>query len=264
MSIKTEPKCLECVMEWYIFPLFFVIGLCAGFIDVIAGGGGLIAVPSLLALGIPPHAVLATDKIQSSFGIFAATFNFFLKGLVSFKELALGMLCIGIGAGCGTILILHLKADVLRVLILILLVFIFFYSLLVPKIGEEDRHARIKPPLFYSVFGFGLGFYDGFFGPGTGSFLIFSIVTLLGLNMKKAIVHTKVLNSAANLMSLSVFLIAGHVIWSIGLLMGLGQMLGAWVGSNLVVRKLEIEFIRKIFLYTVGATILKLIWDLLH
>ncbi|WP_163555229.1 TSUP family transporter [Helicobacter suis] len=248
---------------WYVLILSFIIAFCAGLVDSIAGGGGLITVPSLLALAIPPHMALATNKLQSSFGSFMATFNFFLKGLVSFKELALGVLCIGIGAGAGSLLILHLKADILRVLIPIFLSAIFIYTLLAPKVGQEDRHARLKPPLFYSIFGFGIGFYDGFFGPGTGSFLTFSMVALLGLNMKKAVVHTKVLNFTANFVSLFVFLLGGHVIWSIGLLMGLGQMLGAWVGSNLVVSK-EIKFIRKVFLCVVGATILKLIWDLLH
>ncbi|BCZ18274.1 UPF0721 transmembrane protein [Helicobacter sp. NHP19-003] len=210
-----------------------------------------------------PHLALATNKLQSSFGSFTAALNFCLKGMVSFKEVAFGVACVGVGASVGTILILHLKADLLRLLIPIFLLLIFVYTLLSPKMGEGDRPAKLKVPLFYGVFGVGLGFYDGFFGPGTGSFWTFALVSLLGFNLKKATAHTKVFNFTSNFISLGMFLIGGHVIWAVGLLMGVGQMLGAWVGSNLVVRQ-EVKFIRKVFLSVVGATILKLFWDFLH
>ncbi|MFC3847216.1 TSUP family transporter [Helicobacter baculiformis] len=247
-------------LEWYVYGIFFVAAFSAGLVDSIAGGGGLITVPTLMALGIPPHMVLATNKLQSSFGSFTAALNFCLKGMVPLREVAFGVGCVVVGAALGTTLILWLKADMLRVLIPIFLSLIFIYTLLAPKVGEGDSHPRVKPALFYGIFGLGLGFYDGFFGPGTGSFWTFAMVALLGLNMKKATARTKVFNFTSNIVSLSVFLMGGEVIWSVGLLMGAGQMLGAWVGSNLVMAK-EVKFIRRVFLCVVGATILKLFWD---
>ncbi|GLH57501.1 TSUP family transporter [Helicobacter ailurogastricus] len=251
------------LLEWYVYVIVGLAAFCAGLVDSIAGGGGLITVPTLLALGIPPHLALATNKLQSSFGSFTAALNFCLKGMVSLKEVAFGVACVVVGASCGTSLILHLKADLLRLLIPLFLSIIFLYTLLSPKMGEGDRPAKLKTPLFYGLFGVALGFYDGFFGPGTGAFWTFALVALLGFNMRKATAHTKVFNFTSNVISLSVFLISGHVIWTVGLLMGGGQMLGGWVGSNLVVRK-EVKFIRKVFLSVVGATILKLFWDFLH
>ncbi|WP_104691875.1 TSUP family transporter [Helicobacter heilmannii] len=247
-------------LAWFVYVIVTGVAFCAGLVDSIAGGGGLITVPTLLALGIPPHLALATNKLQSSFGSFSAALNFCLKGIVSLKEVAFGVACVVVGASCGTTLILHLKADLLRLLIPLFLSLIFLYTLLSPKMGEGDRLAKLKPALFYGVFGVLLGFYDGFFGPGTGSFWTFALVFLLGFNLKKATAHTKIFNFTSNIISLSVFLIGGHVIWAVGLLMGVGQMLGAWVGSNLVVYK-EVKFIRKVFLCVVGATILKLFWD---
>ncbi|WP_104710750.1 TSUP family transporter [Helicobacter felis] len=247
-------------LEWYVYVIVVVVAFCAGLVDSIAGGGGLITMPTLLALGIPPHLALATNKLQSSFGSFTATLNFCLKGMVSLREIAFGVGCVVVGAGLGTTLILWLKADILRLLIPIFLSLIFIYTLLAPKVGEGDSHPKIKPTLFYAIFGLGLGFYDGFFGPGTGSFWTFVMVALLGLNMKKATAHTKVFNFTSNIISLSVFLIGGQVIWAVGLLMGCGQIVGAWVGSNLVMAK-EVKFIRRVFLCVVGATILKLFWD---
>ncbi|WP_104733524.1 TSUP family transporter [Helicobacter felis] len=247
-------------LEWYVYVIVVVVAFCAGLVDSIAGGGGLITMPTLLALGIPPHLALATNKLQSSFGSFTATLNFCLKGMVSLREIAFGVGCVVVGAGLGTTLILWLKTDILRLLIPIFLSLIFIYTLLAPKVGEGDSHPKIKPTLFYAIFGLGLGFYDGFFGPGTGSFWTFVMVALLGLNMKKATAHTKVFNFTSNIISLSVFLIGGQVIWAVGLLMGCGQIVGAWVGSNLVMAK-EVKFIRRVFLCVVGATILKLFWD---
>ncbi|CCB80638.1 TSUP family transporter [Helicobacter bizzozeronii] len=242
------------------YAIFFVAAFCAGLVDSIAGGGGLISVPTLMAMGVPVHMVLATNKLQSSFGSFSAAFNFWRKGLVSLQEIWLGIVFVFVGACLGTYVILLLQANLLRLLIPIFLGVIFLYTLFSPKIGEQERPPKLKPALFYGVFGFILGFYDGFFGPGTGSFWTFLMLALLGLPMKKAVAHTKVLNFTSNIVSLSVFIWGSPILWGVGLLMGLGQMLGAFVGSHLVMVK-EVKFIRTIFLGVVGVTILKLLWD---
>lgn len=246
--------------EIYAYFVFFFAAFFGGFIDAIVGGGGLITLPALMAMGVPPHVALATNKLQGSFGTLTATINFAKKGMINFNEILIGIVFTFIGTCIGTYLILLLNADFLRLIIPFLLIFIFIYTLFSPKVGESDRHSRLKPKIFYSLFGLILGFYDGFFGPGAGSFWTFSMVALIGLNMKKAVAHTKALNLTSNAVSLAVFVLGGEILWFVGFLMAFGQILGAFAGSNLVVKK-EVKFIRTMFLCVVFATIVKLIWD---
>lgn len=246
--------------ELYWYGIFLLTGIFAGFVDSIAGGGGIITVPVLLASGMPPHIALATNKLQSSFGSFTASFNYMHKGLVKLKDVWQGVLFTFIGASLGTTSILFLDAEFLSKIIPLMLIAIFLYMLFGPKVGESDRQSILKPPLFYLIFGILLGFYDGFFGPGTGAFWTIAIVALLGLNLKSATAQTKVMNFTSNIVSLGVFLIGGQVLWVVGILMGVGQILGAYIGSTLVVKK-EVKFIRIFFLSVVGITILKLVYD---
>ena len=246
--------------ELYYYLIFFVAAFLAGFVDSIAGGGGIITVPVLLASGMPPHIALATNKLQSSFGSFTASFNYIKKGLVKLKDVYLGIFFTFIGATLGTYSILLLDASLLSKIIPFMLVFIFMYTLFTPKLGSQDRHHVLKPTFFYLIFGLAIGFYDGFFGPGTGSFWTIAIVMLLGLNLKSATAQTKIMNFTSNIVSLSVFIIGGKVLWTVGILMGMGQILGAYLGSSLVVKK-EVSFIRTFFLTIVGITIVKLFYD---
>lgn len=246
--------------EYYFYVIFFFAGFLAGFVDSIAGGGGIITVPVLLASGMPPHIALATNKLQSSFGSFTASLNYIKKGLVKLEDVYWGIFFTFIGASLGTYSILLMDAEILRKIIPVMLVTIFLYTLFTPKLGSQDRHHVLKPKLFYFIFGIAIGFYDGFFGPGTGSFWTIAIVMLLGLNLKSATAQTKVMNFTSNIVSLSVFIIGGQVLWVVGILMGIGQMLGAFIGSTLVVKK-DVKFIRVFFLCIVGITILKLIYD---
>lgn len=246
--------------EFYWYGIFLLTGMFAGFVDSIAGGGGIITFPVLLASGMPPHIALATNKLQSSFGSFTASFNYIHKGLVKLKDVWQGILFTFIGASLGTTSILFLDAEFLSKIIPLMLIAIFLYMLFGPKVGEYDRKSVLKPPLFYLLFGLLLGFYDGFFGPGTGAFWTIAMVALLGLNLKSATAQTKVMNFTSNIVSLGVFLIGGQVLWVVGVLMGTGQILGAYIGSTLVVKK-EVKFIRTFFLTIVGITILKLVYD---
>lgn len=246
--------------ELYYYALFLGAGFLAGFIDSIAGGGGIITVPVLLASGMPPHIALATNKLQSSFGSFTASLNYMRKGLVSFKDVYLGVIFTFIGASIGTYSILLMDASLLSKIIPVMLIIIFIYTFFTPKLGAEDRHAVLKPTLFYFIFGISIGFYDGFFGPGTGSFWTIAIVMFLGLNLKSATAQTKIMNFTSNIVSLGVFIVGGQVLWLVGILMGIGQMLGAYMGSTLVVKR-DVGFIRVFFLCIVGLTILKLLYD---
>ena len=246
--------------EFYFYLIFLITGLIAGFIDAIAGGGGIITIPVLLACGIPPHIALATNKLQGTFGSGMASFNFISKGFISWKEVSLGVIYTFIGAAIGTYAILLVDASVLSKIIPVMLVGIFLYTLFSPKMGANDKRALLGSHLFFFIFGLALGFYDGFFGPGTGTFWTIALVSIFGLNLKKATAQTKVMNFTSNIVSLAVFLWSGNVLFLVGLTMGLGQLIGANIGSNMVIKK-EVSFIRGFFLLMVGLTLLKLIYS---
>lgn len=250
-------------LDFFAYFIFILAAFSGGFIDAIAGGGGLITVPALLAMGIPAHMALATNKLQASMGSLTASLRFFFKGLIDFKSIIWGVIFALIGSLCGTWLILYLNPNFLKYIIPALLGAILIYTIFSPKIGEKDRQAKIKPHIFYPVFGFVIGFYDGFFGPGAGSFWTFSLVMLLGLNMKTAVANTKALNFSSNIISFAAFAFSGSMLWKVGLLMGLAGMAGAFLGSSMVIKK-EVKFIRGIFLCVVAATIIKLIFDLFY
>ncbi len=247
-------------IELYYYAIFLATGFFAGFIDAIAGGGGIITIPVLLASGLPPHIALATNKLQGTFGSGMASINFIRKGFISWNEVLLGVFYTFVGAAIGTYAVLLIDASLLAKAIPVMLLSIFLYTLFSPKFGESDRASKMGNHLFFLVFGVGLGFYDGFFGPGTGTFWTIALVALLGLNLKKATAQTKVMNFTSNIVSLAVFLWSGNVIFTIGLLMGFGQLVGAYIGSNMVIKK-EVKFIRAFFLTMVALTLLKLAYS---
>lgn len=242
----------------YYYILFF-IALFAGFIDSIVGGGGLITLPALIASGIPTHLALATNKLQSVFGSFTATLSYFKARTM--KHLAWGVFFTGLGAGFGAYSVLLINEKHLKLVILILLVLVFMYMAIKPNLGKHKSKAKIHNIKFFHIFiGFSIGFYDGFLGPGTGSFLIFACVMFLGYNLKEASINTKILNFSSNIVSLAIFLYFYKVLWLIGFLMGAGQIIGAFLGSKLVL-KTQGSFIKILFLVVVGATILKVAYD---
>lgn len=247
-------------LDLFSYFIFIASAFAAGFIDAIAGGGGLITVPTLLAMGMPVHLALGTNKLQASLGCLSAALRFGLSGLINFKEIATGILFTFIGSFIGTKVILYLDAGFLSYIIPVMLLGIFIYTIFSHKVGENDKHAKLKPAIFWVIFGFSIGFYDGFFGPGTGSFWTFSLVAILGLNMKKAVANTKALNLTSNIVSFATFAISSNVLWQVGFLMGISAIIGAFLGASLAIKK-EIKFIRSIFLFVVGVTILKLIFD---
>jgi uncharacterized membrane protein YfcA len=242
--------------------LFFLClaGSFAGFVDSIAGGGGIISLPALLATGMPPHLALGTNKLQGTFGSLTAAVNYSRKGLVSIREVPMGIAFTALGALGGTIIVQVLAADFLHHIILILLVGVFLYTLFSPDLGRIDRRAFLNSPLFFGLAGMAIGFYDGFFGPGTGSFWTIALVLVMGLNLKKATAHTKIFNFTSNIVALGGFWVGGNVVVSAGLLMGAGQMLGAFFGSRLVIHR-GTGFVRGFFLVVVAATIVKLAYN---
>lgn len=218
--------------EWILFG----VALVAGLVDAIAGGGGLLVMPALLWAGLTPLQALATNKAQGVFGTAAATAHFLRRGAIDLPRAAGAVACTFAGAGAGALLVRQLGGALLDWLIPLLLIAFALYFLISPRVSDLDSHRRLGDHAFALLLGTGLGFYDGFFGPGTGTFFAMGYVALLGYNLRKATAHTKLLNFTSNLAALLCFLPGGQIVWTYGLVMAAGQLLGAWIGSHLVLR----------------------------
>jgi uncharacterized membrane protein YfcA len=235
-------------------------GFAAGLIDSIAGGGGMISLPALLAAGVPPHFALGTNKLQSALGTSFATANYARRGCITIEGLGLGVAVTAVAAFAGAWCDTRMSADLLVRVIPWLLVAIFIHVLVSPRVGEERRKARLGVVGFHVAAGCVLGFYDGFFGPGTGSFWTMGFVVLMGFNLPHATGHTKVMNLTSNVASLVWFAAHGSVFWTLGAVMGGANIAGALLGSHLAIRN-GARFIRAVFLLVVGATIARLFWQ---
>ncbi len=231
----------------------------AGFVDSIAGGGGLISVPALMAAGLPPHLVLGTNKLQAVFGSTAAATRFIRAGLVPWRAALAGVAWTALGAWLGTTSAQHLSAAALTRIIPFLLGGALLYTLAHPRLGTAGGAPRLPWGVFQLLFGLALGFYDGFFGPGTGSFWAFAFVLGAGMELTRATGHAKLMNATSNMVSLTTFMAAGQVLWVPGLVMGLAQFAGAWLGAHTAVRH-GAPFIRLVLAGVVAGTILWLIF----
>ena len=217
--------------------LLFLAGLLAGFIDAIAGGGGMITIPAMLLVGIPPLQVLGTNKLQSLFGSGAASWTYARHGQVDLRAQLPMVLMAALGAVLGALLATVVPSGVLKAVLPFLLIAIAVYFGLKPNIGEVDRHRKLTPLVFGMTFVPLLGFYDGVFGPGTGSFLMLGFVALAGYGILKATAHTKFLNFGSNVGAFAVFIAHGAVLWKVGLVMGAGQFIGAYLGSRFAMKQ---------------------------
>lgn len=243
-----------------ILALLLAVAFLAGFIDAIGGGGGLLTVPALLWSGMSPVQALATNKLQSSWGTLAATWNFHRKGHFRLRQMWFAVAMTFIGSALGTLAVQELNPDFLMRFIPVLLIAVAAYFLLQPKIGETDRQHRMSLPVFALTCGLAIGFYDGFFGPGTGSFFAVAFVTLLGFNLLKATAHTKLLNLTSNLASLLFFAINGHVLWAVGMAMAVAQVAGGYLGSAFTMKH-GAKIIRPVLIVVSLALTLKLFFD---
>jgi len=240
--------------------LLFIAAFIAGLIDSIAGGGGLITVPVLMGIGLPPQIALGTNKLQASFGSGSAMLHFIRSGTVTLSDCRHGIFWTAVGSGFGFYAVQLLDPAMLRRIIPWLLALIAIYTLVTPKLGSEDRHARLAPAYFYFIFGLAIGFYDGFLGPGTGSFWFMAFILFMGYSMMKATATTKVMNFTSNVVALLFFMKAGQVHYLEGFIMGVGQFIGARVGAKLVITK-GVGLIRPIFITMVLALLAKLVWQ---
>lgn len=246
-------------LELWHYPLLFIVGLVAGTVDAIAGGGGLITVPALLNFGLPVQLALGTNKFQSSFGSVSASVHFVREDAVSLRDCRLGIVMTLIGACLGAFAVQQIDADLLGMVVPWMLAGILIYTLLRPAAGIKEQPPRMGSTVFFVVFGLGLGFYDGFFGPGVGSFWAIALVLMLGQHFGGATAMTKVMNATSNVASLALFAIGGHVHYGAGIAMALGQVLGGRIGAGLVVTR-GARFVRPIFMVMAALTLARLLW----
>lgn len=235
---------------------------CAGTVDAIAGGGGLITIPSLLAVGLPPHFALGTNKGQALFGSLAAWIRYSHAGLVDGRAARVAFPMGFLGSLGGAALVLVIRPEVLRPLVLVLLIVAAVVVTIVrptPREGGDRfrRHAGAIAGLIALV----VGAYDGFFGPGTGTFLIAGFVGLLGMSMTRASADAKVVNFASNVAAAGIFALGGVVIWAIAIPMAAAQLLGGFLGAHIAVRR-GVRLVRGVVLLVVLALVIKIGRDL--
>jgi len=234
--------------------------LCAGTVDAIAGGGGLITLPAFLAVGLPPHEALGTNKGQSVFGSFAATLRYRHAGLLDGPTTRVAFPLGFLGSVAGAMLALWIRPDVLRPIVLGLLVLvavIIASGRLRPREGMSTTEGHLWT---IGAIAIALGAYDGFFGPGAGTFMLAAYVTLAHRPLRSAAANGRVLNFATNLAAMLMFARDGAVLWAISLPMAAFQLLGGFLGAHLAVRRGD-GLIRGVVLVVVLAVVVWLVQD---
>jgi uncharacterized membrane protein YfcA len=239
----------------------------AGWVDAVSGGGGLVQLPALLILlpGAAPAQILATNKLSGICGTTVAAVTYYRQVRPDLRT-ALPMAAIAlVGAALGALCASVLPTAVFRPLVLVLLVVVAAYVLRNPTVGEEQalRFSGHRHHLAAGVGGLGLGFYDGIFGPGTGSFLVILLVALLGYSFLQASATARIVNLATNLGALVVFIPQGAPLWRTGLLLGACNVAGSWLGANTAIRKGS-RFVRIVFLVVVAGLVVRLGYDVVR
>jgi uncharacterized protein len=218
-----------------IIALLTLAAVLSGFIDAVAGGGGLITVPALLSVGLPPLNTLATNKLQSLFGTSFAFSRYHRAGLVNVKSARATVGLVFIGAVIGCLAVQAIDPSLLSLIVPGLLLLVTGYIIFSPRMTDADAQQRLSQRGYGPIGGL-IGAYDGFFGPGTGMFFTTSLVGLRGLGLTRATALTKLFNLTSNVASVLVFALGGHIYWLLGLCMAAGAMTGAWIGSHFAMR----------------------------
>lgn len=219
-----------------ILLMLFLVALTAGVIDSIAGGGGLLALPALLVAGLDPVAALATNKLQGSFGTGSAAITFARHGHIDVKSSLPMIATTFVAAALGVLAVSFMSTSWLAAVMPLMLIALAIYFAFSPRLSNDDARPRMSQGRFTATVAPGVGFYDGVFGPGAGSFYLLGFVVLRGFGIVKATANTKLLNFTSNIASLLVFALTGKVLWIIGITMGVGQFIGAQIGSRLAIR----------------------------
>ncbi|ETD84260.1 TSUP family transporter [Rhodobacter capsulatus] len=234
----------------------------AGFVDAIAGGGGLITLPVLLLAGATPLQAFSTNKVQGAFGAATAALTYAAKGQVNLRA-QLGAASLAFLSGlAGAFLVSVLPTEALRRVLPFILIAIAAFFALRKGLDDTDRAERIRPAAFTAFVVPLIGFYDGLIGPGAGAFYMIGFVMLAGYGVLRATAHTKLLNFASNLGGLVAFAAIGAPWWVTGIAMGLAQVAGASLGARLAMKK-GARLIKPLLVVTSTALAVRLIWQMI-
>jgi uncharacterized membrane protein YfcA len=249
------------MIEPWAYPLLTATAVITGFIDAIAGGGGLIMMPALLFAGLSPLDALGTNKLQSMFGTGMALRNFARSGLIEWRPNRLSVVLVFLGAVAGALVVQRIETRLLNLIIPTLLVVVGLYVLLSPRMTDDDAHHRVSATGFAPIAG-AIGFYDGFFGPGTGTFFTTSVVALRGYGLTRATAFAKLFNFTSNVASVLLFGLGGNMLCLLGLCMAAGATLGGWLGSHTAL-KFGARLIRPLLVVISLAMTARLLWGYL-
>ncbi|CAH0526423.1 sulfite exporter TauE/SafE family protein [Vibrio hippocampi] len=241
-----------------------LVAFVAGFIDAVAGGGGMLTVPALLSLGLPPHIALGTNKLAATFASSTAALTYYRKRLFQPKFWLRAFLATLLGATFGTLVVDMISTDWLEKVLPLIILATAIYTIWHRSPHNDANHdINSSMPNFnkkQSVQGFTLGFYDGVAGPGTGAFWTVSSMALYKVNILLASGLAKAMNFTSNFTSLVTFALLGHINWVLGLTMGVCLMAGAYIGAHSAIR-FGAKFIRPIFVSVVSVLAIKLAFD---
>ncbi len=254
---------MELTLQAYLIVLPAVF--LAGLIDSIAGGGGILSVPAYMAAGLPPHFVLGNNKFSSSFGTLFATLRYHQHGLIDVRVAMLSALFALGGSFLGASAVLLLRPDFLRWLLILLIPLVAVFTLAHRSLGLSNRSGdlpgRRKYPLA-AVVSLLIGFYDGFFGPGTGTFLILFYTLALKYDFVTANANTKVVNLASNIAAVVTFVAGGKVLFAMGVPAAIAGIAGNLLGAKMVIQR-GVSIIRPVFILTLLLLFAKVLYDLL-
>lgn len=249
--------------------MFVIIFLCIGgfiaaFVDSIAGGGGLISMPVLMAIGVPIHLAIGTNKFAASAGCISSAYRYAKSGKTNNELLKKLVPFTIIGSILGVKCVLSINENILNVLVVLMILIVAIYTFVSKNLGQEDRFEGInkKNLRLGMLMAFIMGFYDGFFGPGTGTFLTFGFIKIYGYDFLHASANTKILNLTSNVTSLLLFMINGQVYYKIAVLFALVMIIGAYVGAKVAIKNGS-KMIKPIFLVMALFMVTKLMYQTL-
>ncbi|MGX6592290.1 sulfite exporter TauE/SafE family protein [Cetobacterium ceti] len=253
---------METLFSTFTLSTFIFLSIAcfsAAFIDAIAGGGGLISLPAFIASGLDPHMALGTNKLAAMFSTIGSARRFAKSKKINWNLILKLAPLSFVGAVVGAKTVLLIDQKYLYPIAFFLLISVLFYTLLNKKLGDFDSFQGVtkKSFLYGLLMAFSLGFYDGFFGPGTGSFIIFALIKIFKFDFMKASGNAKILNLASNISSVITFMYYGKIAYVYSLSMGLIMILGATLGSAMAIKK-GTKFIRPIFLIVTAIVTIKM------
>lgn len=253
--------------EIVTYGLMFILAFAAGFIDAVVGGGGLIQLPALFILfsGLPVPTLMGTNKFAGFSGTALATSRYLKQTNVPWKSILPAILTSIVFSFLGARVISHIHKDDIKMIVLGLLIIVAIYTFFKKEFGlhHAPKLNALKTAVYSALTGAVLGFYDGFFGPGTGSFLIVVFISLFGFNFLIASASAKLVNCATNISALSYFIITGQINYPLAISVAVFNMAGSFIGSKMAIKKGS-AFVRTFFLIIVSGMILKFAWDVFY